>query len=132
MQQTLILLKPDAVARKLVGEILRRFENKGLTLVKMRMLDFTPELAGVHYAEHVNKPFYPGLEKYITSGPVVAAVLEGPDAVSVVRLMIGPTNGIQAPPGTIRGDFSLSGQQNLVHASDSSDSAEREIALFFR
>ena len=131
MQQTLILLKPDAVERRLVGEILGRFERKGLTLTAMKLMPITPELAKRHYAEHVSKPFYPALEVYITSGPIVAAILEGPEAVKVVRTMVGPTNGIDAPAGTIRGDFSLSPQQNLVHASDSPESAKREIELFF-
>jgi nucleoside-diphosphate kinase len=97
----------------------------------MRMLQFTSELSRRHYADHVEKPFYPGLETYITSGPVVAAVLEGVEAISVVRLMIGPTNGIEAPAGTIRGDFALSSQRNLVHASDCSAAADREMAIFF-
>ena len=131
MERTLILLKPDTVARLLVGTILSRFEQKGLKIVAMRMLQFTPELSKQHYADHLDKPFYPGLEAYIISGPVVAAVLEGDEAVSVVRRMIGPTNGLEAPAGTIRGDFSLSSSRNLVHASDAGDAAEREIALFF-
>lgn len=131
MEQTLILLKPDTVARALMGEVLGRFERKGLAVVEMRMLRFTPELARRHYAEHVGKPFYPGLEEYIMSGPVVAAVLEGPGAVAIVRKMIGPTNGAEAPAGTIRGDYALNTQRNLVHASDSPESAEREIAIFF-
>lgn len=129
--QTFILLKPDAVERGLVGTLLKRFEDKGLQIVQMKMLRFTPELARKHYAEHIGKPFYPALEEYIISGPAVAAVLEGPEAVAVVRRLVGPTNGIEAPAGTIRGDFSLSNQRNLVHASDSSESAEREINLFF-
>ena len=131
MEQTLILLKPDTVERQLVGAVLHRFEQKGLKIVAMRMLQFTPELARQHYADHIGKPFYPGLEMYITSGPVVAAILEGPDAVAIVRRMIGPTNGAEAPAGTIRGDFALSSQRNLVHASDSAAAAERERALFF-
>ena len=131
MECTLILLKPDAVERQLVGTILSRFEQKGLKIAAMRMLQFTPELARRHYADHVEKPFYPGLEAYITSGPVVAAILEGTEAVAVVRRMIGPTSGIEAPAGTIRGDLSLSGQRNLVHASDSPAAAEREMAIFF-
>jgi nucleoside-diphosphate kinase len=131
MERTLILLKPDAVDRQLVGSILRRFEQKGLKIVAMRMLHFTPELARKHYAEHIDKPFYPGLETYITSGPVVAAILEGTEAVAVVRRMIGPTNGAEAPSGTIRGDFALSSQRNLVHASDSPTAADREMAIFF-
>ena len=131
MERTLILLKPDTVERQLVGTLLVRFEQKGLKIVAVQMLQFTQQLAQQHYAEHVDKPFYPGLEAYIMSGPVVAAILEGTEAVSVVRRMIGPTNGIEAPAGTIRGDFSLSSQRNLVHASDSPDAAEREMTLFF-
>ena len=131
MERTLILLKPDTVERQLVGTVLNRFEQKGLRIVAMRLLQFTRELAQKHYAAHIGKPFYPKLESYITGGPVVAVVLEGPEAIGVVRRMIGPTNGIEAPPGTIRGDFSLSGSSNLVHASDSPDAAAREIPLFF-
>ncbi len=131
MEHTLILLKPDAVRRGLVGEILKRFEQKGLKFAAMRMLQFTPELAARHYAEHVGKDFYPRLEEYILSGPVIAAILEGPEAVTVVRNMLGPTNGLTAPAGTIRGDFSLSQTFNLVHASDSPESAQREIDIFF-
>jgi nucleoside-diphosphate kinase len=131
MEQTLILLKPDAVERHLIGEILSRFERKGLNIAAMRLLHVVPEQAKVHYAEHVAKPFYPGLEAYITSGPVIAAIIEGPEAIAVVRRLVGPTNGIEAPAGTIRGDFSLSGQRNLVHASDSPESAKREIGIFF-
>lgn len=131
MERTLILLKPDTVERQLVGTILSRFEQKGLKIVAMRMLQFTPELAKRHYDEHVGKPFYPGLETYITSGPVVAAILEGPDTIAIVRRMIGPTNGAEAPSGTIRGDFALNSQRNLVHASDSTAAAEREIRIFF-
>lgn len=131
MEKTLILLKPDAVERGLVGELLKRFEQKGFRIDAMRMLRFTPELARRHYAEHVDRTFYPALEEYIMSGPVVAAILEGPEAVSVVRLMIGPTDGTKAPAGTIRGDFALSMQRNLVHASDRPESAKREIEIFF-
>ncbi|MDR2641999.1 MAG: nucleoside-diphosphate kinase [Planctomycetaceae bacterium] len=131
MEKTLVLLKPDAVVRKLCGEILRRFENKGLNIADIRMLNITPELARIHYSEHVNKPFYPDLEKYITSSPVVAVILEGESAVAVVRKMIGSTNAADAESGTIRGDLALSNRQNLVHASDSSQSAKREIELFF-
>jgi nucleoside-diphosphate kinase len=131
MERTLILLKPDTVERQLVGTLLNRFEQKGLKIVAMRMLQFTPELAQRHYADHVDKPFYPGLEAYITSGPAVAAILEGPEAIAVVRRMIGQTNGIEASAGTIRGDYALSSQRNLVHASDSSAAADREMAIFF-
>jgi len=132
MEKTLVLLKPDTVARNLVGEILARFERKGLTITAMKMLHITPELAKRHYEEHVTKPFYPNLERYITSGPTVAMILEGPEAISVARSLVGPTNGIVAPPGTIRGDYSLSQQKNLVHASDSPLSVDREIAIFFQ
>ncbi|MDR0704179.1 MAG: nucleoside-diphosphate kinase [Planctomycetaceae bacterium] len=131
VQRTLILLKPDAVERQLVGSILSRFEQKGLKIIDLRWLRFTQELARQHYAEHIAKPFYSGLEQYIMSGPVVAAILEGSEAVDVVRRLIGSTNGVEALPGTIRGDFSMSNQQNLVHASDSAVSAEREINIFF-
>ena len=131
MENTLVLLKPDTVARNVVGEILARFERKGLVITAMKMLTITPELARRHYEEHVAKPFYPSLESYITGGRTVALILEGPEAISVVRTLVGPTNGIVAPPGTIRGDYSLSNQLNLVHASDSPQSAAREITVFF-
>lgn len=131
MQRSLILLKPDCVERRLIGAILGRFESKGLNIVGMKMLRVTPELAKQHYAEHVSKPFYPGLEAFITAAPIVALVLEGLEAVTVVREMLGATNGLKAAPGTIRGDFSSSRQMNLVHASDSPESATREISLYF-
>lgn len=131
MQQTLILFKPDCVQRRLIGRILSRFEDKGLNLVAMKMLQITPELAKQHYAEHVDKPFYPGLEAFITASPVVAAIVEGVDAIGVVRGMLGPTSGLQAPAGTIRGDFSASRQMNLIHASDGPEAAAREIDLYF-
>ncbi|MDB5341130.1 MAG: nucleoside diphosphate kinase, partial [Planctomycetaceae bacterium] len=110
MQRTLILFKPDAVQRRLMGQLLSRLETKGLKIVGLKMLRVTPELSRQHYAEHVSKPFYPLLEEFITAGPVVAVVAEGPKAVSVVRTMMGPTNGADAPPGTIRGDFGVSRQ----------------------
>lgn len=131
MERTLILLKPDAVERGLVGELLKRFERKGFSIAAMRLLRFTPELTRQHYAEHVDKPFYGDLEAYMMSGPVVAATLEGPEAVEIVRRMVGPTDGSEAPAGTIRGDFALSYRRNLVHASDCLETADREIALFF-
>lgn len=131
MEKTLIFLKPDALSRKLTGEIIGRFENKGLNIIKMEMMTMSPELAKKHYIEHLNKPFYPSLEEYITSGPIIVAVLEGPEAIKCVRNLLGATNGIEAAPGTIRGDFSNSSQTNLVHASDSTESAAREIANFF-
>lgn len=131
VERTLVLLKPDAVARRLSGEILRRFETRGLKIVGLKLMQVTPELSKQHYAEHVAKPFYPQLESFITSGPIVAIALEGPEAISVVRAMMGPTNGRQAAPGTIRGDFGLSRQMNLVHGSDGPDAAARELAIYF-
>jgi nucleoside-diphosphate kinase len=131
MERTLILFKPDCVQRRLVGRILSRFEDKGLNVVAMKLLRVSPDLAKKHYAEHVHKPFYPGLEAYITSAPIVAAVLEGLEAIRVVREMLGATSGLKAAPGTIRGDFSTSRQMNLVHASDGPEAAKREIELYF-
>ncbi|MDG2409780.1 MAG: nucleoside-diphosphate kinase [Pirellulales bacterium] len=131
MERTLILCKPDCVQRRLVGRVLGRFEDKGLNIIAIKMLQVTPELAREHYAEHVDKPFYPELEGFITGAPVVAAVIEGLEAIRVVREMLGATNGLKATAGTIRGDFSSSQQKNLAHASDSAESAEREIGLYF-
>lgn len=131
MQQTLVLLKPDCVERRLIGQVIARFEAKGLNIVAMKMLRVTPELSKQHYQEHVEKPFYQGLEDFITAAPIVAMVLEGLDAITVVRNMLGATNGLKAAPGTIRGDFSSSRQMNLVHASDSPESAAREVQLYF-
>jgi nucleoside-diphosphate kinase len=130
-ERTLILIKPDAIERRLAGQLIVRLENKGLAIVGMKMLQVTPELSRKHYAEHVNKPFYPLLEQFITSGPVIAIVAQGPDAVAVVRAMMGPTNGRQAPPGTIRGDYGMSRQMNLMHGSDSAEAARREIEIYF-
>lgn len=130
-ERTLILIKPDAVQRRLAGELIGRIEKRGLKIVGMRMLRITPELSKRHYAEHVSKPFYRYLEEFITSGPVVALVAEGPSAVAVVRGMMGPTNGADAPPGTIRGDFGLSRQMNLMHGSDGPEAAAREIEIYF-
>src|SRR5215831_5391009 len=132
MERTLILLKPDAIQRRLAGRLLSRLEDKGLKIVGLKLLRVTKELSAKHYAEHVTKPFYPLLEEFITSGPVVALVAEGPQAVSVVRGMMGPTNGALAPPGTIRGDYGLSRQMNLMHGSDSLEAAQREIGVYFR
>lgn len=132
MQQTLILLKPDAVQRRLCGRILTRIEERGLQILALKMLQVTPELSKQHYAEHVHKPFYPQLEEFITSGPVVALIVAGPAAVQVVRDMMGKTNGRESAPGTIRGDFGLSRQVNLIHGSDSPESAQREIGIYFR
>jgi nucleoside-diphosphate kinase len=131
MERTLILLKPDCVERRLMGRVISRFEDKGLTFVAMKLMQVTPELARRHYAEHVHKDWYPELEAFITGGPVLAMVVEGPEVIRVVRDMAGVTNGLKANPGTIRGDFSSSQQKNLVHASDGPESAKREIAIFF-
>ncbi|MDA0817981.1 MAG: nucleoside-diphosphate kinase [Planctomycetota bacterium] len=131
MERTFVMFKPDCMERGLLGSILSRFERKGLRLIAMKMLRITPDLAKQHYAEHVEKPFYPGLEEFITASPVVATVLEGPEVVRVVRDMLGATSGLKAAPGTIRGDHSASRQMNLVHASDSLESAAREIDLYF-
>lgn len=130
-ERTLILVKPDAIERRLAGEIIGRIERRGLKIVGLKMLQVTPELARRHYAEHVEKPFYPLLEEFITSGPVIALVAEGPEAISVVRGMMGSTNGREAPPGTIRGDFGLSRQMNLVHGSDGPEAAAKEIDVYF-
>ena len=132
MEQTLVLCKPDAVERSLVGEIISRFEKKGLKIVSLRMLVITPDLAEKHYAEHVGKPFYDDLVDFIGRSPAVAMVIEGPeDTWEIVRKMMGSTNAAQAEPGTIRGDFSALFTENLVHGSDSAESAEREIKIFF-
>ncbi|WP_110181819.1 nucleoside-diphosphate kinase [Nocardioides solisilvae] len=130
-QRTLVLLKPDAVKRGLVGEILSRFEAKGLSLVAMELRTIDSTHSDGHYAEHVERDFYPPLRDFVTSGPLVAVVLEGDEAVDVVRLLNGATDGRKALPGTIRGDLSLSNRENLVHGSDSPESAAREIALWF-
>ena len=130
-QRTLVLLKPDAVERGLVGAILGRYEAKGLTIAAMDQRVIAPEFSDLHYAEHLEQPFYPGLRTFITSGPLVALVLEGERAVEAVRALNGATDGIKAAPGTVRGDLSTSGSRNLVHASDSPESAAREIALWF-
>lgn len=130
-QRTLVLLKPDTVARGLIGEVLSRFEAKGLTLLAMDLRRIDAEMADQHYAEHLDRDFYPPLRDFVTSGPLVAAVLEGDEAVEVVRATNGATDGRQAAPGTIRGDLSLSNRENLVHGSDSEQSAKREIALWF-
>jgi len=132
MERTLILLKPDAVERSLCGRIMARIEDRGFKFAGVKMLRVTPELSRQHYAEHVSKPFYPLLESFITSGPIIALCVEGPEAVRVMRDMMGKTNGRDSAPGTIRGDFGLSRQMNLVHGSDSPESAAREISIYFR
>lgn len=130
-QKTYCMIKPDAVARGLVGHIVGRFEAVGLIVERLELGMVTPEQAAANYAEHEGKPFYDGLVAYITSGPVVKMVLSGPEAVSVVRKLMGVTNPKDAAPGTIRGDFGLTLDANVVHGSDSPESAEREISIFF-
>jgi nucleoside-diphosphate kinase len=132
VQRTLILLKPDAVQRRLVGEIIQRFERKGLRLSGLKLISVGRELAEKHYAVHKGKPFYESLLKFLVSGPTVAMVWEGREAVNVARTLMGVTDGTKAPPATIRGDFAISVQNNLVHGSDSVENASAEIALWFR
>jgi nucleoside-diphosphate kinase len=131
MERTLILVKPDAFARNLSGEIIARFERKGLRLVAMQMMTMSRELAARHYAEHEGKPFYEELVSFITSGPLVAMVLEGESAVVAARQVIGATNPLEATTGSIRGDYAVAVGQNMVHGSDSPESAVREVGLFF-
>ncbi|WP_121252015.1 nucleoside-diphosphate kinase [Nocardioides ferulae] len=130
-ERTLVLLKPDAVARGLSGRILARYEDKGLRIVAMEQRTIDAAVADRHYAEHVEKAFYPPLRDFVTSGPLVAVVLEGEHAVEIVRALNGATDGSKAAPGTIRGDLSLSNRENLVHGSDSTESAAREIGIWF-
>lgn len=132
MQQTLLLLKPDAVQRRLIGEIIGRLEKKGLRLAGMKLLQASTTLAASHYAVHKGKPFYDSLLQFLTSGPTVAMVWEGREAVAVCRTLMGLTDGAKAPPGTIRGDLAISVQNNLVHGSDSPENAAAEIALWFQ
>ncbi len=131
MERTFVMVKPDGVKRRLIGRIIERIELKGLRIVAMKMISISSELAERHYEEHRDKPFFGSLVKYITSGPVVAMVVEGKNAISVVRQMVGKTNPAEATPGSIRGDFAMDIGRNIIHASDSDSSASREIALFF-
>jgi nucleoside-diphosphate kinase len=131
MERTLILVKPDAFARGLTGEIIRRFEDKGLKITALRHMQVTEDLAKQHYAEHDGKPFFGELVEFITSGPIVAMVLEGEQAIKAARQVIGATNPLEAAPGSIRGDFAIEVGQNMVHGSDSPESGEREAKLFF-
>jgi nucleoside-diphosphate kinase len=131
IERTLVLVKPDGVARRLVGEVLSRLERKGLTLVAVELRTIDRAVAEAHYAEHAGKPFFEPLIAFITSGPLLAAVAEGPRAIETWRAMMGPTDPVKAPSGTVRGDFGLVVTENLVHGSDSPESAAREIALFF-
>ena len=130
-ERSLVLIKPDAVARGLVGTVLARYEAKGLTLAALELRTIDAELSDAHYAEHLERPFYPGLRDFITCGPLVALVVEGERAIEAVRALNGATDGVKAAPGTIRGDLCLSGSENIVHASDSPETAAREIALWF-
>src|SRR5579862_9696969 len=132
MERTLIIFKPDAVQRGLCGEILTRFEKKGLQLVGMKMMKIPMSLAETHYSAHKGKAFYEGLVKFMTSSPVVVLALEGKDAIAIARKMMGATFGSKAEPGTIRGDFGVSNSFNLIHGSDSPESAQRELGLFFK
>ena len=132
LERTLILLKPDCVQRRLVGSILQRFEQKGLRLVALKLVHAAQALAAQHYAVHKERPFYPSLLQFLTSGPTVAVVLEGREAVAVVRGMMGATDGAKSPAGTIRGDYAISVQNNLIHGSDSVDNAKNEVALWFK
>lgn len=131
-ERTLILVKPDGVQRRLIGTIITRIENRGLKIVGMKMLNVTTELAREHYAEHVEKPFYPLLEEFITAAPVVALAVEGPEAITVMRGMMGSTNGREAAPGTLRGDYGVSRQMNLIHGSDGPEAAARELTIYFK
>lgn len=131
-ERTLVIIKPDGVARGLTGEILARFEKKGLSIAGMKVIQVERLTAEKHYAEHAAKPFFGSLLSFITSGPVAVMCLEGNGAIGVVRGLVGPTSGLKAPGGTIRGDFALSGQNNLIHASDSPESAARELELWFK
>ena len=130
-EKSLVLVKPDGVRRGLVGQILSRFEAKGFTIEAMKLQTIDKQLADQHYGEHVEKGWYPELREFITSGPLVALILSGDEAITVIRGVVGATDGRKAAPGTVRGDFSLSNQENLIHASDSPESAAREIALWF-
>jgi len=132
MERTFLMIKPDGVQRGLIGEIVSRFERKGLKLVAAKFMRVSEELAEKHYAEHVGKDFYPPLIRFITSGPVFAMVWEGDNAVALTRAMIGKTNAVEAAPGTIRSDYAVHTNFNLIHGSDSPENAEREIANFFR
>jgi len=131
MEQTLVLVKPDGVAQGCVGEIIARLERRGLKIRALKLLQLSRSKAEIHYAEHRAKPFFPDLVAFITSGPLVAMVIAGENAVKAVRTMMGPTNPLDAAPGTIRGDLALNVQRNIVHGSDSPDSAAREIAIYF-
>ncbi len=132
MEQTLIIVKPEGVQRGIIGNVLARFEQRGLKFAALKLIHITPELAEEHYGVHKGKGFYPGLVKHITSGPVVVGVVEGPKAISVVRTTMGATNAAEAIPGTIRGDYAIEIGFNIIHGSDSPENAAKEISLFFK
>ncbi|MCF7906822.1 nucleoside-diphosphate kinase [Patescibacteria group bacterium] len=132
MEKTLILLKPDSLQRNLLGQIMSRFENKGLKIVGLKMMKLSDSLLSEHYAHHQDKPFFKDLVNFMGSAPVIAMVLEGVEAISTVRILCGPTSGRKADVGSIRGDFSMSGQHNIIHASDSLEAAQQEIKRFFQ
>jgi len=131
-EQSLIIVKPDGVERKIIGQILTRFENKGFKIVKMKMFTFTKEIAEEFYSAHKSKPFFSELVSFITSGRVVAAIIEGNNAIATTRLMVGSTKSFEAPPGSIRGDFGLGITDNIIHASDSKESFEKEVVVVFK
>ncbi|PWB86184.1 nucleoside diphosphate kinase [Methanobrevibacter woesei] len=131
IQKSFVMMKPDAVARRLMGKILSRFEEKGLQIIGVKLMQIDEELAKTHYGEHADKPFFDDLVKYITSSPSLAMVIKGEDAISTIRKMVGATNPLEADLGTIRGDYAMDTGRNIIHASDSPESAEREISLFF-
>ena len=131
MEQSLVFIKPDGVERGLIGEVLSRFEKRGITVKQLELKQLTEDQVKAHYQEHVDKPFFPNLKSYILSGPICLMVLEAPNVISIIRKMVGVTNSAEASPGTIRGDFALTTQNNIIHASDSPESAAREIANFF-
>lgn len=131
IQKSFVMMKPDAVSRRLMGKILSRFEEKGLQVIGLKLMQIDEELAKTHYGEHADKPFFEGLVEYITSSPSLAMVIKGEDAISTIRKMVGATNPLEADVGTIRGDFAMDTGRNIIHASDSPESAEREINLFF-
>jgi nucleoside-diphosphate kinase len=130
-EKALIFIKPDGIQKRIIGEIIGRFEKRGLDLLAVKMMKLSGKLVDEHYKEHIKKPFYASLKKYVTSAPVVAMVIEGEGAVAVIRKMVGATNPAEADPGTIRGDYALTTAYNIIHASDSTQSAKREIKLFF-
>ena len=131
IQKSFVMMKPDAVQRRLMGKILSRFEDKGLQIVAVKLMQIDEELAKTHYGEHAEKPFFPGLVEYITSSPALAMVIEGEEAITTIRKLVGATNPLEADLGTIRGDYGMDTGRNIIHASDSPASAEREIGLFF-